>query len=76
MPAVVSKPTNEGPVMTDEEREFLLAIDRYKRTWGRVYPTWLEVLAVVKHLGYARADVDAEGRVKEAEPAAAAAVPF
>jgi hypothetical protein len=41
---------------TDDEREFLMAIDRYKRTHGRPYPTGAEVLAVLKGLGYRKAE--------------------
>jgi hypothetical protein len=37
---------------TDDEREFLLAMDHYKRTQRRPYPTWREVLRVLKSLGY------------------------
>ncbi len=37
---------------TEEEREFLVAIDRYKRSARRPYPTWREVLRVIKALGY------------------------
>jgi hypothetical protein len=37
---------------TDDEREFLRAIDRYKRTRGRPFPTWREVLRVLRALGY------------------------
>jgi hypothetical protein len=37
---------------TAEECEFLQAIDRYKRTRGRPYPTWREVLTVLRELGW------------------------
>ena len=37
---------------TDEEREFMVAMDRYKREYGRPNPTVCEVLAVLKSLGY------------------------
>jgi hypothetical protein len=37
---------------TEEEREFLLAMDRYKRKARRPYPTWREVFAVFMDLGY------------------------
>jgi hypothetical protein len=39
---------------TDEEKEFLLAMDRYKRDNRRPYPTWSEVLEVLKSLGYTK----------------------
>ena len=38
--------------MTDEQFSFLMAIDRYKKENQRPFPTWTEVLEVVKALGY------------------------
>jgi len=37
---------------TDEEREFLVAIREYKQKHQRPHPTWSEVLALFKSLGY------------------------
>ena len=37
-----------------DEVEFMQALDRYKRTSGRMFPTCSEVLEVVRSLGYAR----------------------
>lgn len=37
---------------TDEEIEFMNAIDEYKRTSGRMFPTCSEVLEVLRNLGY------------------------
>lgn len=37
---------------TDDELEFMKAIDEYKRTFARPFPTWSEVLEVLKSLGY------------------------
>ena len=45
------KAAEEGQ-MTDEQFEFLLAIDEYKRKNARPFPTWTEVLEVIKALGY------------------------
>jgi len=39
---------------TDDEVEFMNAIDDYKRTSGRMFPTCSEVLEVVRSLGYAK----------------------
>jgi hypothetical protein len=39
---------------SDEEREFLVAMERYKRRMRRPFPTWREVLEVVLSLGYRR----------------------
>jgi len=38
--------------MTDEQFEFVMAIDQYKRANQRPFPTWTEVLEVIKALGY------------------------
>ena len=38
--------------MTDEQFEFLMAIDEYKRANQRPFPTWTEVLEVIIALGY------------------------
>jgi len=32
--------------------EFISAIDEYKRKQGRPFPTWTEILGIVKQLGY------------------------
>jgi hypothetical protein len=45
------KSAEEGE-MTDEQFEFVMAIDTYKRLNRRPFPTWTEVLEVVKQLGY------------------------
>lgn len=38
--------------MTDEQFEFLMAIEQYKQVNARPFPTWTEVLEVIKALGY------------------------
>jgi len=38
--------------MTDEQFEFLMAISEYKKVNDRPFPTWTEVLDVIKALGY------------------------
>lgn len=47
------KSAEEGQ-MSDEQFEFLTAIDTYKRQNVRPFPTWTEVLEVIKALGYRR----------------------
>jgi hypothetical protein len=37
---------------TDEEVEFMHALDQYKRTSGRMFPTCSEILEVIRDLGY------------------------
>lgn len=45
------KSAEEGH-MSEEQFTFLMAIDEYKRKNARPFPTWTEVLEVVKALGY------------------------
>jgi len=45
------KSAEEGQ-MSDEQFEFLMAIDEYKKRNARPFPTWTEVLEVIKALGY------------------------
>ena len=39
---------------TGDEVEFMKAMDEYKRRSGRMFPTWSEVLEVIRELGYHR----------------------
>jgi hypothetical protein len=45
------KSAEEGQ-MSEEQFEFLLAIQEYKNKNARPFPTWTEVLEVIKALGY------------------------
>jgi hypothetical protein len=47
------KRVEEGD-LTLEEIEFVRAVDRYKRKFNRPFPTWSEILAIVKDLGYTK----------------------
>lgn len=38
--------------MTDEQFEFIMALNEYKAVNKRPFPTWTEVLDVIKALGY------------------------
>lgn len=62
-----------------EEIEFMTALEGYKRTSGRMFPTCSEVLEVLRGLGYEkRANVDPElpcPPIERSVPAAAAAFP-
>ena len=59
------KSAEEGQ-MSDEQYEFLMAIDEYKRTNTRPFPTWTEVLEVIKALGYRKvAEPQSLGQSKE-----------
>ncbi len=45
------KNAEEGQ-MSEEQFEFLMAIDEYKHYNSRPFPTWTEVLEVIKAIGY------------------------
>ncbi|MHC4157323.1 MAG: hypothetical protein ACYST6_20760 [Planctomycetota bacterium] len=45
------KAAEEGQ-MSDEQFEFLMAIEEYKRKNAKPFPTWTEVLEVIRALGY------------------------
>jgi hypothetical protein len=45
------KSAEEGN-MNDEQFDFLMAIDEYKRSNRKPFPSWTEVLEVIKALGY------------------------
>jgi hypothetical protein len=52
-------PTTCGRDYTDEEVEFMHALDVYKRASGRMFPTCSEVLEVLKGLGYQKVGMPA-----------------
>ena len=45
------KAAEEGE-MTTEQFEFCMAIETYKKANKKMFPTWTEVLEVMRHLGY------------------------
>jgi hypothetical protein len=45
------KAAEEGE-MTAEQFEFVMAVEMYKKVNKRMYPTWTEVLEVIRQLGY------------------------
>ena len=47
-----SRRAAEEGEMTDEQFDFIMAIDKYKRVNDRPFPTWTEVLDVILALGY------------------------
>ncbi len=47
-------PTTSEREYTAAELEFMLAMNEYKRRSGRMFPTWSEVLEVLRDLGYAK----------------------
>ena len=53
-----SRRTAEEGELDAEQFEFVMAIDEYKRANKRPFPSWTEVLEVIKYLGYRKvADV-------------------
>ena len=49
------KPTPPRPdEMPADVLEFITAIDEYKRSNGKPFPSWSEVLDILKALGYER----------------------
>lgn len=54
---------------TDDEIQFMNAIDEYKRASGRMFPTCSEVLEVVRSLGYVKLS-PTELADRQADPAA------
>jgi hypothetical protein len=66
---------------TEEELEFMKAMERYKRENRRPFPTWSEVLEVLRSLGYRRVaeptalPTGKRERATQSTPAAAANVP-
>jgi hypothetical protein len=45
------KDAEEGE-LSEEQFEFVMALDEYKRANKRPFPSWTEVLEVIKYLGY------------------------
>src|SRR5438874_2273173 len=61
-------PTTSERDYTKAETEFMLAMNEYKRQSGRMFPTWSEVLEVLRDLGYEKLTEDNEGDCAEAGP--------
>ena len=49
------KAAEEGE-MTGEQFEFVMAIETYKKVNKRLYPTWTEILEIVRQLGYRKVE--------------------
>jgi hypothetical protein len=64
-PAPQRRPKRGNPLTTTpdyegEEVEFIMAMDRFKRERKRPFPSWSEVLTVLKSLGWKK-----QAKVKE-----------
>ena len=63
-----SAPGLDDPLL-DPIEEFARAMDDYRRTSGRMFPTWCEVLEVLRSLGYRRLTLpDPLGFAAKGEP--------
>jgi hypothetical protein len=49
-------PTTSEREYSAAEMEFMMAMNEYKRRSGRMFPTWSEVLEVLRDLGYVKTD--------------------
>ena len=49
--SVTRRMAEEGE-MTDDQFEFIQAVNEYKRVNGKAFPTWTEILDIVHALGY------------------------
>jgi hypothetical protein len=64
-------PTTCDREYTDEELEFMHAMQEYKKSSGRMFPTWSEVLEVLRKLGYAKPEPVEEEAMVATETATA-----
>ena len=60
---------------TDQEVEFMNALDDYKRKSGRMFPTCSEVLEVIHSIGYAKMPLAGTCGVANPQPASAKPMP-
>jgi hypothetical protein len=49
-------PTTCEREYTEAEMEFMMAMNEYKQRSGRMFPTWSEVLEVLRALGYEKVE--------------------
>lgn len=54
-------PTTCEREYTEAETEFMMAMNEYKRRSGRMFPTWSEVLEVLRDLGYEKVGPESPG---------------
>ena len=55
-PAAKKSPSARPDDMPADVLEFITAIDDYKRLNNRPFPSWSEILDVIKELGYEKSD--------------------
>jgi hypothetical protein len=64
-------PTTCERAYTEAETEFMMAMNEYKRRSGRMFPTWSEVLEVLRDLGYQKNGPEGPGGGSANRPAPA-----
>lgn len=62
-------PTTCEREYSDDEIQFMHALDAYKRTSGRMFPTCSEILEVIRALGYVRVSLAAAPEESAAQAA-------
>jgi hypothetical protein len=60
-------PTTCEREYTDQEIQFMHALDNYKRAAGRMFPTCSEILEVIRSLGYVQLSEDEQAVLKSIE---------
>jgi hypothetical protein len=55
-----SRRSAEEGELNEEQFEFVMAMDEYKRANKRPFPSWTEVLEVIKYLGYRKVAAQGE----------------
>lgn len=65
-------PTTSEREYSQAEMEFMLAMNDYKRSSGRMFPTWSEVLEVLRALGYEKAAPPKPSTSRRRQPQATA----
>ncbi len=50
--------------LDDDTLEFLRAIDAHKQKTGKAYPSWREILAIIRDLGYEKRSSSDAGESK------------
>lgn len=52
MPGARGEPARAETEFSPAELDFIKAMDEYKKSSGRMFPTWSEILEVLKGIGY------------------------
>ncbi len=55
-PDEVERAVAEAEKVNQEVLEFLQAVDRYKRRKNKTFPSWSEILEIIKSLGYRKVE--------------------